>query len=228
MDARAPSLPPLILALDIATTTGVCEGRAGDVPKFYTVKFAKEGDEHEDAFERALRWIADRLAVNRPDVIVVEAPINPAAFLGKYDEETGRMGMTSNPETTIRLMGLWATIAAAAKVKGITYRRARVQTVRKSFLGHGNLKGAEAKRRAMEMCKLLGWSPNNRDESDAGCVWFWTCQHFAPRLAPIITPMMQASVANTIAGVEVDDAEAFFKKPNAEQRAQFWKRRARV
>ena len=132
--------------------------------------------------------------------------------------------MTSNPETTIRLMGLRAVLAAAAKVKGIRYRRSRVQTVRKTFIGHGNLKGAEAKRRCFEMCKLLGWSPNNRDESDAAAVWFDACCQVAPNLAPIVTPMMQASVANRIGGVEIEDADALFRAPKVKvARARKWR-----
>lgn len=198
---------PFIIALDVATTTGVCEGRVGDdaAPSFYTLKLGREHDDHEDSFARALRWIAERLTVSKPDAIYIEAPINPAAFLGKYDAETGRMGMTTNPDTTIRLIGLWATMAAAAKVKGVMYRRAAVGTVRKAFIGHGNLKGAEAKRRCFAMCNMLDWSPNNRDESDAGAVWYWAATQLDPNNAPIVTPMMQAKCATTIGGVDVGD-----------------------
>jgi len=194
---------PYILALDIATRTGVCEGRADAPPRFYTKTFAESGDEHEEAFERGLRWIAERLQVDRPDVIVVEAPVNPAAFMGRVDEETGRLGLSSNPATTIRLMGLWAVMAAAAKVKGIRYKRYNVQSARKTFIGAGNLKGAEAKRRAFEMCRLLGWSPNNRDESDAGCIFYSAASEFAPHHAPAVTPMMWNKVATKIGGVDV-------------------------
>jgi hypothetical protein len=208
----AGSNAPYVMALDIATATGVCEGRAGEAPHFYTMRFARPDDEHEDVFERALRWIAERLQVSKPDAIFCEAPISPGAFIGKYDEAKGKVAMTTNPDTTIRLMGLWAVISAAAKVKGIRYRRVHVGTARKAFIGVGNLKGAEAKRRGFEMCKALGWSPNNRDESDAACVWNFGVSQIAPRLAPIITPMLQAKCATTISGVQIDDPESFFKK----------------
>lgn len=219
---RAGSTAPYILALDIATVTGVCEGRAGEAPIFYTEKFARPGDEHEDVFARGLTWIAERLQVSNPNAVFVEAPINPAAFMGEYDEKKGRVAMTTNPDTTIRLMCLWGILAAAVKVKSkylvdagkppIIYRRVHVGTARKAFIGVGNLKGAEAKRRAFEMCKALGWSPNNRDESDAAAVWNFGVAQLAPRLAPIITPMLQAKIATTIAGVDVGDASTLFKK----------------
>lgn len=203
---------PMILSLDIATKTGVCEGRAGEAPRFYSLTFAQDGDDHEDAFMRALRWIAERLHVDKPDAVYVEAPVNPAAFIGRYNEETGRVGMSTNPDTTIRLMGLWAVIAAAAKVKGIKYRRVNVQTARKSFIGAGNLKGAEAKRRGFEMCKLLGWTPKNRDESDAACIHFHAMTLEAPYLAPVITPMMQSKIAMRIGGVDMGDNPELLKR----------------
>ena len=212
MDARAA---PYILALDIASVTGVCEGRAGSAPQFYTMRFARDGDEHEEAFARALKWIAERLQVDRPDAIFVEAPINPGAFVGRYDEEKGRVAMTTNPETTIRLMGLWAIMAAAAKVKGIRYSRVNVQSARKDFIGHGNLRGAEAKRRCFEICKLLGWEPKNRDEADAACVWHAACLKLAPHSAAIITPMMQARVASTVNGVDIGDGAALLRMARA-------------
>ena len=31
--------------------------------------------------------------------------------------------MRTNPDTTIRLMGLWAIVAAAVKVRGVRYER---------------------------------------------------------------------------------------------------------
>jgi hypothetical protein len=201
---------PYILALDIATKTGVCEGRAGETPRMYSVQFGKPGDEHEDAFERALRWVAERLQVSRPDAIFVEAPINPGAFVGRYDEERGKVTMTTNPDTTIRLMGLWAVLAAAVRLKGIRYERVNVQTARKLFIGVGNLKGQEAKRRCYDLCTLLGWDPSNRDESDSACVWNWGVTKIAPRLAPVITPMMHAKVATTVAGV--DTAAPLFRR----------------
>ena len=215
---------PYILALDIATTTGVCEGRSGEIPRMYTMRFGNPGDDHEEVFARALRWIAERLLVDRPDAIYVEAPVNPGAFVGRYDEEKGRVAMTTNPETTIRLMGLWAIMAAAAKVKGIRYGRVHVQTARKLFIGAGNLRGVEAKRRCFELCKLLGWDAHNRDESDSACVWNWGVAQVAPNLAPIVTPMMQASIANRIGGVEIEDADALFRAPKVKAgRARRWR-----
>ena len=217
MNLPAPQsrLAPYLLSLDIATSTGVAEGRVGEAPRFETLRFGKDGEEHEEAFCRCLRWIANRLAAEpRPDAVAVEEPVNPGAFIGKYNPVKRKVEMTTNPETTIRLMGLWAIIAAAVKIKGIRYVPIDVRTARKDFLGNGGLKRDEAKRRAFEMCKLLGWSPSNRDEGDAGCIHYYGSVLLAPRLAPVVTPMMWGKVATTIAGVELlgDVAERLLRQ----------------
>ena len=184
---------PVIWALDVASETGIAEARVGELPRFYTQRFAHDGDEHEDVFGRALLWLIERLQVDRPDAIYVEAPLSPGTY-----------GQT-NATTTVRLIGLWATLAAAVKVKKVRYCRAKVQTVRSAFLGQGNLEGKEAKRRAGEMCRLLGWAPNNHNEADAGAILWWASTKEAPHLAPIITPLMQQRVATTVGGVDFSD-----------------------
>lgn len=197
---------PYILALDVATSTGTCEGFAGAIPRFSTLRFASDGDEHEDAFARSLRWIAERLAqpvaiIPRPDVVYIEAPLRLGAAWGK-----------TNADTILRLNGLWAVLSAAVKTKGIKYRRATVQDCRLAFIGHGNLKGPEAKRRAFAMCKALGWNPKDRDQSDAGCLWFYACTREALNLAPIITPMLQSKISVRIGGVDMGDNPELLKR----------------
>lgn len=188
---------PFILALDVASTTGVCEGRAGETPRFYTERFGKDGDEHEDAYGRALVWIATRLALGDVDVVYIEAPLGGAA-----------QGHTT-ADATFRLVGLWAVLAAACKARRVRYSKISVQTARVAFLGRGcgHLKRDEGKRRAFDMCKLLQWSPNNRDEGDAGAVWYLAATREAPRIAQLATPMQQHRVATTIGGVRVDDGD---------------------
>jgi hypothetical protein len=204
---------PYLLSLDIATVTGVAEGRVGDPPRFETLRFGRDGDEHEVAFRRAHCWIEGRLDRDpRPDGVFVEAPVNPGAFIGKYNPVKRKVDMTTNPDTTIRLMGLWAVIAAAVLDRGIRYQRVDVGDARQDFLGQRGIKRDEAKRRAFEMCKLLGWSPANRDEGDAGCVHYYGSVILAPRLAPVVTPMMWQRVATTINGVDLKGDDRILRK----------------
>lgn len=194
--------PKLIWALDLATKTGFVQGRIGETPRISSVQFAKDGDEHEDAFRRALTWFADqiRIAGEKPDYLYIEAPINPAMLRGSWDEQKQDVVLKTNPDTTIRLIGFWAVISAAAGVKNIAVRNAHVSSVRKAFLGAGNLKGDVAKKRARALCDILGWAVKNNDESDAAAVWFYGCQKVAPQQVQFITPMQQGKAAEIADG----------------------------
>jgi hypothetical protein len=214
---------PLILALDISKScTGVAQGRAGEKPRLYSIR--GKDDDVTRAVSRLGRWLIELTNVDRPDFIYSEASISAAAFMGKWDAEAGRIQMTSNPQTTVALAKMTGVVEFIADMRSIAYRSAHVQTVRKAFIGSGHLKGPEAKRRAFELCNVLGWTPSNRDESDAAAVHFYAQTIVAPSLAPLITPMMQAELANRIGGVEIEDADALFRAPKVKAaRARKWR-----
>lgn len=186
---------PFILALDISKTrTGVCEGRVGSKPTFYSIT---GNDMTNDAAAMRLgQWLIARTKVDKPDCVYIEAAINPGAFIGEYDEEKGRVRMTSNPETTLALAEMAAVARFVLSGKDIAWRNVKVQTIRKAFIGHGNLKGQIAKARVRHMCGLLGWEPNNTDESDAGAVWWFGGMQFAPKHYQPVTPMMIQKVSS--------------------------------
>lgn len=73
--------------------------------------------------------------------------------------------------------------------------RCAISTVRKHFLGQGNLKSATAKERAFQVCTILGWEPSNFDESDAGAVWHWGCHKYDPQSVQIVDPLFLAREA---------------------------------
>lgn len=186
---------PFIIALDISKTrTGICEGMVGEKPTFYSI--VGGGLSNEDAAYRLGRWIIDRTKVDRPEVVYIEAAINPGAFVGEYDEEKGKVKMKSNPQTTLALAEMAAVARFVLHGKSIAHRDARVQTIRKSFIGHGNLPGKIAKARVGAMCGLLGWQPGNEDEADAGAVWWFAGMQFAPKHYQPITPMMIQKVSS--------------------------------
>lgn len=183
---------PLIIALDISKTcTGICEGRAGAAPRFYSIRNAP-GTDDVTAIRRLGDWLINRTKVEKPDWLFFEAPVHPGAFLGEYDEEKGKVRAKSNPATTITIAKLVGVVEFIAAMKGIQQRTANVQTVRKSFLGQARPK--DPKQRAMAMCRALSWDPKNADEADAGAVWWHATMTVAPRLYQPITPMLQAQV----------------------------------
>lgn len=193
---------PYILALDVSKRcTGVCYGRPGEAPRFLSVK--GDGLDNTAAMMKLGRWLIEWLKVERPDYVFLEAAINPAAFMGRFDADKGRVEMSSNPDTTVTLAKMAAVVEFVVGMKGIALRLANVQTCRKSFIGSGNLKGDIAKARAFAMSRALGWQPHNQDEGDAAAVWFYAGTQVAPRHYTPITPMLQQKVAT-----EVDAAMA--------------------
>jgi hypothetical protein len=188
--------PPFILALDLSKKrTGVCEGFAGEAPRFHSIE---GGDlSNADAAKQLGLWLIDRTKIDKPACVYIEAAISPAAFIGKVDEETKRVKMSSNPKTTLALAGMASVARFVLDCKNIPVREAHVSTVRKAFIGHGNLNSKVAKLQVLRMCKALGWSPRNDDEADAGAVWWYACTQFAPKFYQPITPMLQQKVASS-------------------------------
>lgn len=79
-------------------------------------------------------------------------------------------------------------LAGAARLAGIRADCAtvfgRVGTVRRLFIGHGNLPRDEAKAAVMRRCRQLRWNPQNLDESDAGALWYWAMVQAYPTWQP--------------------------------------------
>lgn len=162
-----------LLALDISSNRmGVAEGLPtfGTRPRLYHVKLkTNESQTREDVWRNALIWTVDRLKVSKPCRVVIEAPIEP----------TGSRERT-NANAVVMLWGLYATISSVVAAKNIPFRAVAVSTVRKHFIGKGNLPGDEAKRHVRRRCEQLGWDAKNYDESDAAAVWDWGVAQLNP------------------------------------------------
>jgi Holliday junction resolvasome RuvABC endonuclease subunit len=179
--------PPKILAADIATQTGIAEGRPGETPSLSTLKFGGDGVSHARICANCLDWIACKLTDDPPDIIVIEAPLPIGAAIGR-----GR----SNAKSIIRLQGLYCIVLAAATLKRIRVCDYEVGPIRTAFIGEPKLKGDEAKRRCKRMCEMLGWPAKNLDEADAAALWYFACASEAPKLAPIIHSGMHKRLIN--------------------------------
>src|SRR3954465_5954838 len=64
-----------ILALDLASRTGIADGEPGGTPELTFVDFDREHDRDADVFARVARWTARRVHDARPDLAVIEAPV---------------------------------------------------------------------------------------------------------------------------------------------------------
>lgn len=174
----------IVMGLDLASNSGIGEGRPGQTPRLYDVALRKEGDDYEDTWGRACGWMADRLYAERDAVaagdfrIIVEAPIM-----------TGMSGKT-NADSLLITKGLWASVTGFARARGVMVHRVAVSRVRKAFLGRGDLPGDTAKREARKLCRALGWDPSSLDAADAGALWWYGCNLWAPNETPPVHPLL--------------------------------------
>jgi Holliday junction resolvasome RuvABC endonuclease subunit len=179
---------PLILAIDAATTTAAALGRPGDIPSFETIKF--QGEDHLQVCASALKWIARKLKADKPDLLYIEEPMAiGAAIHGK-----------SNARSIVRLNQIYGIIGGAALLLGVPVIGIGVQKVRQAFLGDGKLERDEAKKRALTMCRLLGWPARNGDEADAGGTWYWGCCCEAPKNSAVVHPGLWSKAAAVTSG----------------------------
>lgn len=167
---------PLIVALDPASTTGICEGRVGDRPTLHTQRFRFGKDQDEDLYGAATGFFARFLKTRSPDLVCIEAPI--LAAWGK-----------TNAQTTFITRGLYAIFTGIARAKGIEVLSADIGTWRKYFLGRGNLKGSEAKRQCVQLCSQLGWDAPDHNAAEAAGIWSWAGSRLAPSNAQRIEPL---------------------------------------
>lgn len=168
-----------ILAIDLASKTGLAEGRPGEKPRLRTIEFAPGGDVF-DFYGALTAWMATKLRDNPPDLIAIEEPIAPSAIKGH-----------TSHDTTMKTIGGFAIIVGIIKCKNIPFEPVRVATWRKHFIGSGVLasiddrdaRRKEGKRMVIHRCRLLGWAPEDDNQADAAGIWDWagaTCMNSLP------------------------------------------------
>ena len=157
----------LILGLDLATRTGFCLGRWGEKPLLghWVLKHP------EDYQERATRNIGcklrDLFSLEVPDLVVIEAAMDPAAMLEKGN---GTKAVTM-------LWMLQGAVASVAGCYGVRQKKANILTVRKAVLGNG--RPADPKATAVAFCENIGLKPKVHDEADAALLWMDECGYRA-------------------------------------------------
>jgi len=150
-----------IIALDLATKTGIAVGKPGCVPICFTEVLGETGAHHGARFSQALRMMNRLIKQYQPGLIVLEAPIGVHGG-----------GSKKRPEV---LMGLRACVMGIAHMHHVPFQQHEVATIRKHFIGHGRLKRVEAKAATIKRCKQLGWTVQNDDEADAAALWDLAC-----------------------------------------------------
>lgn len=165
----------LILAFDLATTSGWCCGNAGArVPASGAVRLRSKGESIGRAGANLIREIEGHChKYGRPDFIVKEAPLSMAA-----QRRLGDGARSMEVKTALHTV-----VETFCALHGIECRDIDMGRARKQFTGRAHHGGSEETKRAvLARCHLLGLMPRlrvNTDQSDAICTWWGACAELA-------------------------------------------------
>lgn len=165
----------MIVALDIATQTGVAVGEPGGAPRAWSEDLGKRASE-EARFSKAL-WLTDKLIKeHKPEFLAVEAAIG------------GR-------EASAFLIGLVACVRGCAYNRNVPVKVYHRSSILKHFVGKAltardfpGLGKARAKAAIKDTviarCRLLGWEVDGADAADAAALWDYACALEGAQVAP--------------------------------------------
>lgn len=176
-----------ILALDIASATGVAFGCADDdAPQLSTLRLPSPSEINEygprlTAFRRGLIAL---ICDYQPERIWFEAPF--IALNGG-----GGIKNAQSSRLLMILAGLAEQIADEFEIPSIETTNAEV---RKHFIGSAHGLRDELKLAMLRRCRLLGWEPGNDNEADAAGIWdLARHKHRASRRLSSSIPLVGAS-----------------------------------
>lgn len=160
-----------VVALDLATSTGVAVGSSGSTPRAWTVHLGKRSE--EERFSR-VQGLTDYLIEKyQPDLIAIEAAIG-----GKNSSQF--------------LVGLVACVRGRAFTHETISETFYLASIRKHFLGKAfttrdfpSLSKPAAKKaikaQVIARCGLLKWEVDGDDSADALALWDYACAVRSPK-----------------------------------------------
>jgi hypothetical protein len=166
----------LILALDLATTTGWAYGNSGQRPRYGKWRLRPPSAPPEEGAAQLGKHLRDFLDKETfcPELIVYEAPLNPQAQFATDENGGGRRMNFHSTSQPWMLVGSVVTTAGFYDVRTIA---SRANTVRKVFCGRGNFGSREASKKAvLDQCHRMGFMhphEKNNDMADAISIWYW-------------------------------------------------------
>lgn len=167
-----------ILALDLASHTGWCEGIPGETPTHGSLRFAPPSSGPGAVLGGLLDFMAKRLSAFRYRAVVYEAPLDPRW-----------KGNQTNLNTARILIGMPGVVEAVCNLTGTPVREATSGDVRMHMIGCRPKKDA-AKPMVIAKARELGFDPQDDDAADAIMIWHYACSMLAPKEARDTTPLM--------------------------------------
>ncbi len=98
------------------------------------------------------------------------------------------MSRKTNADSLLITKGLWASITGFARAVASWSDGWRVSTVRKAFLGRGDIPGMSRSVRLARSAAPSAGIRKPRRRSDAGALWWYGCNLWAPNEAPVVDP----------------------------------------
>lgn len=172
--------PPVVLAMDIATTSGFCFGPVGAQPPLlqYGVREFGGTDRTNGQIIGLFRgWFAQRCFEIRPTLCVFESPYIPVGL------KPGG-GAPMNPHTLRRLLGMTGAVEAVCYELKIPCRESVSAQFTKFLTGKGQYKTRPEKKAAViEACRFFGCEPQDDNAADALALFFYAESILSPRAA---------------------------------------------
>lgn len=154
-----------IVALDLATLTGICAGEPDEVPTLSNHRLPSTGDDVGRFLDAADLWAKGLIERERPFLLVFEAPILPQA---------------TSFATVRKLQGLAGIVEMNGFRLGIECAEVQPSVAKKNLTGRGNAKKPEM----VAACRHYGFNPAVEDEADAFAVWLTAVRLRWPLHAP--------------------------------------------
>jgi hypothetical protein len=188
-----------IACFDVATTTGCCDGRVGDKPRYWNWDLRDGGEGRPQRLLHLWNFLGAYLIENKVDRVFVEAPLNIGvmASMNRKDDDTGEYSKFKgvSDEVLQFLRGGIAIVELAAAAHQIPVDWWPVQSARKAVIGRATFPRHTAKREVMKYVRLLGYEPDDDNTADAIVGWLYESALLNPRTALHTTPLFGAAGA---------------------------------
>lgn len=178
----------MILACDIATTSGFAWGAVGETPQWEAVHF--KGKDTGEVLSRLRFYLTEKVTLLKPSRICLEAPYIPTPRAPRIVRAgtavaNGLSGPPPmNPHTLRRLLAMCGLVEEIAFERKIECREATIQEITSYFTGttrHGGR--ANKKAATIAACRRLGWETVSDDAADALALWSFCEFILAPEIA---------------------------------------------
>lgn len=167
----------IVLAIDPATVTGFAIGEAGTVPRSGSARLRRPGEARVVATHNMRCLLRDLTAFDKPDVVVCEDFLNPAAH--------------KSADAAILGIALFTIVEAWAFERKYRFEAANRSTVLKHFIGVGRTGDrASTKDAVIRRARLLKYIPSDchdDNRADAAALFDYGSVTFARRSPAALT-----------------------------------------